>query len=52
MNPETRRLIRVLPEDAVKMTQVFDLLLGDNLEGRKQHIADVGSQYLDMLDVS
>ena len=52
MNPETRRLIRVLPEDAEKMTQVFDLLLGDNLEGRKQHIADVGSQYLDMLDVS
>ena len=52
MNPETRRLIRVLPEDAAKMTQVFDLLLGDNLEGRKQHIADVGSLYLDMLDVS
>ena len=52
MNPETRRLIKVLPEDAEKMTQVFELLLGDNLEGRKQHIAECGNQYLDMLDVS
>ena len=52
MNPETRRLIRVLPEDAERMEQVFELLLGDNLEGRKQHIAECGSEYLDMLDVS
>ena len=52
MNPETRRLIKVLPEDAEKMPEVFELLLGDNLEGRKQHIATCGAQYLDMLDVS
>ena len=52
MNPETRRLIRVLPEDVEKMDEVFDLLLGDNLEGRKQHIAECGNRYLDMLDVS
>ena len=52
MNPETRRLIKVLPEDAEKMAEVFELLLGDNLEGRKQHIATCGAQYLDMLDVS
>ena len=52
MNPATRRLIRVLPEDAERMAEVFELLLGDNLEGRKQHIAACGAQYLDMLDVS
>ncbi|MBQ8075606.1 MAG: DNA topoisomerase [Oscillospiraceae bacterium] len=52
MNPETRRLIKVLPEDAERMAEVFELLLGDNLEGRKQHIAECGAQYLDMLDVS
>ena len=52
MNPETRRLIRVLPEDVEKMDEVFDMLLGDNLEGRKQHIAECGNRYLDMLDVS
>ena len=52
MNPETRHLIRVMPEDAERMAQAFDLLLGDNLEGRKQHIADEGGKYLDMLDVS
>ena len=52
MNPETRRLIRVMPEDAEQMAQVFDLLLGDNLEGRKQHIAAVGAEYLDRTDVS
>ena len=52
MNPETRRLIKVLPEDAEKMAQMFELLLGDNLEGRKQYIAEYGSRYLDLLDVS
>ena len=35
MNPETRRLIRVMPEDAARTSEVFDLLLGDNLQGRK-----------------
>ncbi len=52
MNPATRRLIKVMPEDAEKMAQVFDLLLGDNLAGRKDHIAEVGSRYLDMADIS
>ena len=52
MNPETRRLIRVLPEDATRMAEMFELLLGDNLEGRKQYIAEFGAQYQDMLDVS
>ncbi len=52
MNPETRRLIRVMPEDAERTSQVFDLLLGDDLPGRKQHIAECGSQYLDLADIS
>ena len=52
MNPETRRLIKVMPEDAARMAEVFDLLLGDNLEGRKNHIAAVGAQYLDLADIS
>ena len=52
MNPETRRLIRVMPEDADETARVFDLLLGDNLAGRKEHIAEVGSQYLDLADLS
>ncbi len=52
MNPETRRLIKVMPEDAERMAEVFDLLLGDNLEGRKNHIAAVGAQYLDLADIS
>ena len=52
MNPETRRLIKVMPEDAEKMAQVFELLLGDNLSGRKDHIAEVGYRYLDMADIS
>ena len=52
MNPETQRLIKVMPEDAEKMAQVFDLLLGDNLSGRKDHIAEVGYRYLDMADIS
>ncbi len=52
MNPETRRLIKVMPEDAERMAQMFDLLLGDDLAGRKNHIAENGYLYLDMADIS
>ena len=52
MNPETRRLIKVMPEDAERMSQMFDLLLGDDLAGRKNHIAENGYMYLDMADIS
>ena len=52
MNPETRRLIRVMPEDVERTAQVFDLLLGDNLQGRKDHIAENGYKYLEMADIS
>ncbi len=52
MNPETRRLIEVTSEDAEKTAKMFDLLLGDNLQGRKDHIAKYGKDYLDMLDIS
>ena len=51
MNPETRRLIKVMPEDIERMAQTFDLLLGDNLEGRKNHIAEFGHLYLDGRDL-
>ena len=52
MNPDSRRLIKVMPEDAERMFEMFDLLLGDNLEGRKNHIAEFGYKYLDMADIS
>ena len=52
MNPETRRLIKVMPVDAEHMSQMFDLLLGDDLAGRKNHIAENGYLYLDMADIS
>ena len=52
MNPETRRLIRVMPEDEEITMQKFDLLLGDNLQGRKDYIAENGAKYIEMTDVS
>ena len=52
MNPATRRLIRVMPEDVAATAEVFDLLLGDNLQGRKDHIAENGYKYLEMADIS
>ena len=52
MNPETRRLIRVMPEDVERTAMIFDLLLGDNLQGRKNHIAEHGYEYLEMADIS
>lgn len=52
MNPATRRLIRICPEEAQKTADFFDLLLGDNLTGRKTYIEENGHLYMDMLDVN
>lgn len=52
MNPESRRLIKVTPDEAQRTADVFDLLLGDNLAGRKEHVALHGYEYLDELDIS
>jgi DNA gyrase subunit B len=52
MNPETRRLIKVMPADVERTAAVFDLLLGDNLQGRKDHIAEDGYKYIDLTDLS
>ena len=52
MNPATRRLVKVLPDEAEETARVFDLLLGDNLAGRKDYIAENGYKYMDMIDVS
>lgn len=52
MNPATRRLILVTPDEAEKTSEIFDLLLGDNLDGRKQYITDYGYLYIDSADVS
>lgn len=52
MHPATRRLIRVTPENAERTATMFDILLGDNLASRKQYIADNGSRYMEMLDLS
>ena len=52
MNPESRRLIRVMPSDMEETVAQFDLLLGDNMQGRKAHIAENGYKYLDLADIS
>lgn len=52
MNPETRRLIRVMPEDAERTAMYFDILLGDSLNERKNFIAENGAKYLELADIS
>ena len=52
MSPATRRLIKVMPEDVERTAAAFDLLLGDNLQGRKDHIAENGYKYLELADIS
>ena len=52
MNPATRRLIRMQPCEAKETAEMFELLLGDNLEGRKEYIAENGHLYLEMADLS
>lgn len=52
MNPATRRLIKVTPDEAEKTSEMFDLLLGDNLDGRKEYISEYGHLYIDAADLS
>ena len=52
MNPETRRLIKVMPEDAERTAYYFDVLLGDSLAERKNFIAENGAKYLELADIS
>lgn len=52
MNPETRRLIRVTPEDAEQTAAMFDMMLGDNLQGRKDFVAEYGQDYIELADIS
>ena len=52
MNPTTRRLVKILPEDAALTSEMFDLLLGDNLQGRKEYISENGYLYLEDADIS
>ena len=52
MNPATRRLIKVMPDDIERTAHIFDVLLGDNLQGRKDYIVEFGANYTDNLDVS
>lgn len=52
MNPQTRRLIKINPDDVQQTAYIFDMLLGDDLQGRKEHIAKFGGNYLEMADIS
>lgn len=52
MSPDTRRLIKVMPEDVEKTAQIFNLLLGDDLSGRKDYIASDGHLFLELADIS
>jgi DNA gyrase subunit B len=52
MNPDTRRLIKVKPAEASATAEMFDMLLGDNLHGRKVYISEYGNKYLELADIS
>ena len=51
MAPATRRLIRIMPEDEQRTYEMFDVLLGDNIEARKEFIAKFGGKYVDLADI-
>lgn len=52
MSPDTRKLIRVTPDNVFETEKMFEVLLGDDLEGRKEFISDNGERYLELLDIS
>lgn len=53
MNPKTRRLIKVEPDNIeALMDEKFELFMGDDLQGRKDFIAENGHMYIDLADIS
>ncbi len=52
MNPDTRRLIKVTTDDIRESAEIFEMLLGDDLQGRKDYIQEFGADYLEMADIS
>ena len=52
MNPSTRRLIKIMPDDAAATSEMFDILLGDNLAVRRDYIVENGADYIEDADVS
>ncbi|MDO5560870.1 MAG: toprim domain-containing protein [Oscillospiraceae bacterium] len=52
MNPDTRRLIQVTPDSVEDTAKMFDMLLGDDLQGRKDYISEFGGDYLELADIS
>ena len=52
MNPDTRRLIKVTADDITESAEIFEMLLGDDLQGRKEYISEYGADYLELADIS
>ena len=50
MNPETRTMMQITPEDAMAADEIFTLLMGDQVEPRKQFIQE-NSDLVKDLDV-
>ena len=50
MNPETRVLVKVTMEDAIKADEIFTLLMGDEVEPRREFI-QANAKYVKNLDI-
>lgn len=50
MNPETRTLVKVTMDDAIKADEIFTLLMGDEVEPRREFI-QANAKYVKNLDI-
>jgi len=50
MNPETRTLVQITLDDAIKADEIFTVLMGDEIEPRREFIA-TNAKYVKNLDV-
>jgi DNA gyrase subunit B len=48
MNPETRKLLKITLEDAIKANNIFSILMGEDVKRRKEFIETYAKEVVEI----